>query len=485
MQSYNKTLSFVFLLSILTLPYTFAQIKADQISELMNKYSEYDQFNGSVLVAQEGKVVFKKGFGMANMEWDIPNASNTKHRIGSITKQFTSMLIMQLVEQGKLDLTVPISTYLPDYPKAVADKVNLHHLLTHTSGIPNYTSFPSFFKDLSRNPYTPEEFIKVFADSTLNFEPGAKFSYSNSGYFVLGLIIEKTTGKSYEAVLQEYIFDPLEMTSSGFDHHSEVIKNRATGYARTMDGFLNSGYIDMSLPYAAGSMYSSVEDLHKWDQALYANKLLSAKNTALLFKKYIPSWGGHYGYGWEMSNMAMGQSTDSTAAIAHSGGVPGFNALITRFPKKKCLVVLLSNAGGAPLNDMTNSISGILFDKGYELPKRSLARLLFNTIKTDGLKKGLSTFEKFKGNKEYALNEGEMNSYGYALLREEKLKEAIAVFKLNVASYPESGNVYDSLGEAYLLDGQKELGKKNYEKSVAIDPSNENGKAILKKLEEK
>ena len=147
-----------------TLQVVNGQTKTDQLDELLNLYTEYGQFNGSVLVSENGEIIYKKGFGMANMEWDIPNQSNTKHRLGSITKQFTSMLIIQLVEQGKLKLDVPIITYLPDYPKPNGEKITIHHLLTHTSGIPNYTSFPNFFKNQSREPYSPEEFVKVFAE---------------------------------------------------------------------------------------------------------------------------------------------------------------------------------------------------------------------------------------------------------------------------------------------------------------------------------
>ena len=181
---------------ILFCQFNYGQSKAEQIEELINKYTEYGKFNGSVLVSEQGKVLFKKGFGLANMEWDIPNQPNTKHRLGSITKQFTGMLILQLAEEGKLDLQKPITTYLPDYPKETGDIITTHHLLTHTSGISNYTAFPNFFKDESRNPYTPEEFVKTFSDKALDFSPGDKFSYSNSGYFLLGVIIEKLSDKS-------------------------------------------------------------------------------------------------------------------------------------------------------------------------------------------------------------------------------------------------------------------------------------------------
>lgn len=473
-------------LSIFILLVTFhivnGQTKTDQLDELLNLYAEYGQFNGSVLVAEKGEVIYKKGFGMANMEWDIPNQPNTKHRLGSITKQFTSMLIIQLVEQGKLKLDVPIITYLPDYPKPNGEKITIHHLLTHNSGIPNYTSFPNFLKNKSRDPYSPEEFVKVFADSTLDFTPGEKFSYSNSGYFLLGVIIEKVTGKSYEEVLQENILVPLKMKDTGYDHYNVILKNRASGYERNGSSYINANYLDMSIPYAAGSLYSTVEDLYLWDRALYTEQILSKKYNDLLFTPYISAFGSHYGYGWVLGKAPIGKTNDSLNVIAHGGGINGFNTLITRIPFDNNLIVLLNNTGGAPLNEMSNAISGILYNKPYDLPKISLAYSLLKNIKELGITEALVKFNENKSTENYALRESEMNNVGYELLQSGKVKEAIEVFKLNVNAFPKSANVYDSLGEAYMKDGNKELAIENYKKSVELNPGNQGAIDMLKKM---
>src|SRR6185436_16225580 len=180
-----------------------AQDHSAKIQEVLTLANKYRQFNGSALVAENGKVIYKGGFGLANMEWNIANAADTKFRLGSITKQFTATLTMQLVEQGKIKLDGKISDYLPDYRKDIGEKVTIHHLLTHTSGIPSYTSQPRFFEDVSRNPYKVDEFVKKYASGDLEFEPGSKYSYNNSGYFLLGAIIERVTGKPYEQVLKE------------------------------------------------------------------------------------------------------------------------------------------------------------------------------------------------------------------------------------------------------------------------------------------
>jgi CubicO group peptidase (beta-lactamase class C family) len=193
----SRTYRRAFLLSLLVI-LTFqvsavAQSKANRIDNLVSLYHKYGQFNGSVLVADNGKVLYQKGFGLANMEWTIPNSPDTKFRLGSITKQFTATLILQLVEQGKIKLDGKLTDYLPDYRKDTGDKVTIHNLLSHTSGIPSYTSLPGFFQNVSRNPFTVDDFIKKYASGELEFEPGTKFVYDNSGYFLLGAIVEKVT----------------------------------------------------------------------------------------------------------------------------------------------------------------------------------------------------------------------------------------------------------------------------------------------------
>ncbi|MFN8254955.1 MAG: serine hydrolase [Bacteroidales bacterium] len=480
-----KLLLMVIFIHLVIIPVALGQTKAEKIDKLMKLYNDYGQFNGSLLVAENGKVILKKGYGLANMEWNIPNQADTKHRLGSITKQFTSMLILQLVQQGKMKLDAPITTYLPDYPKDKGDKITIHHLLTHTSGIPSYTSFPNFFQDYSRNPYSPEKFVTFFSDSTLEFTPGEKFSYCNSGYFLLGLIIEKVTGKTYEQMLQENILGPLKMDNTGFDHHHTILKNRASGYEKYGSSYRNADYLDMSLPYAAGSMYSTVLDLYIWDQALYTDKILPEKYRNLLFTPQISAFGVGYGYGWIIGKMPVGKSTDSVLVYEHGGGINGFNTIIFRIPSEKHLIVLLNNTGGAALNEMSNSIAAILYNKPYDLPKKSLAFSLMDIIQKNGLESGLEWFKKNKDAKDYSMIESEMNTAGYQLLQAGKVKEAIEVFKLNVEKFPESGNVYDSLGEAYLADGNTEMAIKYYKKSVEIDPKNTNAIKILQKLEGK
>src|ERR1044072_6505250 len=334
-----------------------AQDHAAKIQEVLALAHKYRQFNGAALVAENGKVIYKVAFGSANMEWITANTPETKFSLGSITKQFTATVILQLVEQGKIKLDAPLSDYLPDYRKDTGTKVTIHHLLTHTSGIPSYTSQPGFFENVSRNPYKVDEFVKKYASGDLEFEPGSKYTYNNSGYFLLGAIIERVTGKPYEQVLKENIFDPIGMKNTGYDHYGTILAKRAAGYVKTADSYINAPYLDMSIPYAAGSLYSTVEDLYLWDQALYTDKLLTAQSKALLYKPFL----NDYAYGWVITNASFRQNDQPVPEITHNGGINGFSTNIVRFPKEKNLIVLLDNSNSEYIDRLSDSIAKIIY----------------------------------------------------------------------------------------------------------------------------
>jgi CubicO group peptidase (beta-lactamase class C family) len=460
-----------------------AQDKATKIDQLISLHHKYGQFNGSALVVDNGKIIYQKGVGMANMEWNIPNAPDTKFRLGSITKQFTATVILQLVEQGKIKLDGKLIDYLPDYRKDTGAKVTIHNLLSHTSGIPSYTSLPGFFQNVSRNPFTVDDFIKKYASGDLEFEPGTKFVYDNSGYFLLGAIIEKVTGKPYEQVLKENIFDPVGMKNSGYDHWNTIISKRATGYTQTPRGYETAPYLDMSIPYAAGSLYSTTEDLYLWDQALYGDKLLSAKSKELMFKPNL----SNYGYGFVMTKATLAPPTKLVVqVIQHSGGINGFNTLLVRMVNEKRTIVLLDNAEhGQYLNKMVQGIMSVLYDQPYDMPKRSIATLLMNSIQGKDVASAIREYRALKAGTtaaEYDFNEAELNRLGYQLLQTKKVADAIEIFKLNVEMFPQSANAYDSLGEGYMTSGNKDLALANYKKSLELDPKNANATAKLAQL---
>ena len=458
-----------------------AQDKAAKIDELMKIYNNYRQFNGSVLVAENGKVIFKKGYGMANMEWNIPVETDTKFRLGSITKQFTSMLILQLVQEGKIKIEGKLTDYLTDYRKDTGDRISIHQLLNHTSGIPSYTGLPNFFQDISRNPYNVTDFVKKYTSGDLEFEPGSKFSYNNSGYFLLGAIIERVTGKTYEQVLKERIFDPLGMKNSGYDLSAPILAKRAGAYERRPGGYINAPYLDMSLPYAAGSLYSTVEDLYLWDQALYTDKLLSPQLKEVMYKPGL----NNYAYGWVVRKAPLGPKDEQVMVIEHGGGINGFNTLISRMPDSKNLVVLLNNTGGTKLGEMFQKIAAILYGKPYKEPVRDIADVLFSTLTEKDVQAAVTQYRELKTNQKdaYDFSPGQLNGLGYRLMQLKRVKDAIEIFKLNVEMFPQNANSYDSLGEAYMESGDKALAIQNYKKALELNPKNTNAAEKLKKLE--
>jgi CubicO group peptidase (beta-lactamase class C family) len=454
--------------------------KAAAIDALVVSYQDLGLFNGSVLVAEKAKVVLKKGYGPANAEWGIPNTPDTVFRLGSITKQFSAMLVMQLVQEGRLTLDTRLFDVLPTYRKDTGSKVTIRQLLNHTSGIPSYTDLPGFMTDASRTPYKVEDFVAKYCSGDLQFEPGSKFHYDNSGYFLLGAVIEKVTSKPYEEVLADRITGPLGMRSTGYDHTEEIIRKRASGYQKGPNGLQNARYIDMSVPFAAGALCSTVEDLFLWDQALYTDKLLSPQLKGLMFTPGLEN----YAFGWSVRQAPVGPNKEGRTLNSHAGGIPGFSSFITRVVEDRHLVVLLDNAGDAQLAELSAGILDILYGRTPPPPRRPIGDVLSETIAARGIEAARAQYRDLKRRDKdaYDFSEPQLNVLGYQLLAAKNTQAAIAIFTLNVEAYPESWNVYDSLAEAYVNAGQKEPGIANYKKSLELNPSNANAVQQLAKL---
>ena len=318
--------------------------KADSI---VRSYADEGLYRGAVIVVKDGQPIFRRAYGMANSEWDAANTPDTKFRIGSITKQFTAIAILQLSEQGKLKLDDAVAKHYEGAP-AAWEKITIHHLLNHTSGIPSYTGMKDFFEKSSRNPLTPAEIVKLTQDQALEFEPGSQFKYNNTGYVLLGHVIEKASGMKYADYVRKNIFEPAGMKDSGYDTHAEVLKKRATGYQPS--GKI-APYLDMTLPHAAGSLYSTVDDFVKWDQALHAGKLVSQDS----WKRMTTPGKGDYGYGLTIKPIA------GHAAMAHGGGINGFNTQFIRFPEEKVAVAVFANVNGPAADTLANSLARLYF----------------------------------------------------------------------------------------------------------------------------
>jgi CubicO group peptidase (beta-lactamase class C family) len=354
------------LVGVITLAFLFpgsisTQDLGPKFDEYLNSATRARGFAGSVLIARDGKVIFTRGYGMANLEWDIPNTPQTKFRLGSLTKQFTAAAILLLQEQGKLNVQDPVCKHMSDCPKAW-EEITIHHLLTHSSGIPNLTAFPDFQQSKTL-PSPLESTIARFKDKSLEFKPGEQFKYSNSGYVLLGGLIERASGKSYEAYLQENIFQPLKMNSTGSDSNTRIIKQRAAGYGHGSEGQVNADYIHMSIPVGGGNLYSTVEDLYLWDQALYTEKLLSKKSLDATFTPFKQE----YGYGW-----GIGQQF-KRKHVSHGGGIEGFTTFISRYPDEKATVIVLSNHQWVNTRMIASDLGAIAFGEKYEIPRERLA----------------------------------------------------------------------------------------------------------------
>jgi CubicO group peptidase (beta-lactamase class C family) len=316
-------------------------------------------FRGAVLVGIEGKIVFEKPYGFGDEEWGALNTIHTKFRIASLGKQFTAACILLLQERGRLNVHDAISRYLPGLPTAW-QAITVHQLLTHTSGIPNYTSSPEFAK-IRRTGATPQQMIELVTDKPLDFTPGTNWSYSNTGYILQGMIIQKISGQSYADFLKTNIFDPLGMSESGYDTASSIIKERASGYDIVDEHLANADFIDMSIPFSAGGIYSTVEDMYRWNEALAENgKLLSRDSLKQMFTEYPEAVheGQHYGYGVVISRLKFGK-----LLYYHGGGVEGFSSSIQRYPDERVCVVILSNLASYKPWELGDHIASDLFSR--------------------------------------------------------------------------------------------------------------------------
>jgi CubicO group peptidase (beta-lactamase class C family) len=333
-----------------------AQDNVARMEQIVQSRVTAKQFMGSVLVARNEQILLDKGYGYANLEWQIPDSPEAKFRLGSITKQFTASCILLLEERGKLKTDDPVKKYLPDAP-AAWDKITIYNLLTHTSGIPSFTGFPDY-SSTEAAPTTPEKLVARFRDKPLDFQPGEKWNYSNSGYVLLGYLIEKISGQSYKDFVQENIFKPLGMNDSGYDSNSAIILHRAYGYSPGPNGPLNAGYIDMSIPFSAGALYSTTHDLLRWEQGLFGGKLLSAASL----KKMTTPFKENYACG------LMVRTVNGRTEIEHGGGIEGFNTDLAYFPDDKLTIVVLGNLNGGAPGEIAAQLAAVVHGEKVVLP---------------------------------------------------------------------------------------------------------------------
>ncbi|MDL1892807.1 serine hydrolase [Sphingobacteriales bacterium CHB3] len=315
---------------------------------------------GVALVAWNGRIIYEKAFGMANLELNVPMRTEHVFKIASITKQFTAVAILQLLEEGKLDLQDEVTKFIPDYPMQ-GYKITIEHLLTHTSGILDFAKIRETPNRMA-GALTPEQMIDIFKERPLRFPPGTQWEYSNSGYFLLGYIIERITGKTYGKFLEEQIFKPAGMSRSFFGGETQLVTNRADGYTGGQQGFINAPHISMTHPYAAGAILSTVEDLFKWNQALHSYKLIRKETLEKALTRYTLADGKktRYGYGWRFG------SIQDSPSFWHAGGINGFTSMAMFLPEEDVFVVLLSNCDANSPEEVTAKLAALAIGKPYE-----------------------------------------------------------------------------------------------------------------------
>jgi CubicO group peptidase (beta-lactamase class C family) len=484
-----------------------------KIDALVNEYVVDHQFMGSILVAEKGKVVFAKGYGLADVEKNIPNTPETRFMIGSITKQFTAMLVTQLVEKGKLKLDNTISDFIPDFPREIGDKITVEMLLCHTSGLIFPEGIEKYYYASTKEEYL-KEYLKQLSEEGLRFEPGEGYGYSNAGYFILGLIIEKVTGKSYEEVLAEQILKPLGMTQTGCDRKGLVIENRATSYAKLRDRYVTwneetNAYDPAVCGFAYGNLYSTVGDLLKFSKALSTNRLLSKKYMVMYLKMrnvktYVPIPGisqelvrdyfGTFGNGFvgEISILEDPVTHEKEMLYWHDGTCKLFKSNHFHYMAKDQVIIICSNCSFlCEGNEMVLKVHQLLNNKPYDhiLIKHSLSQYLSEDVAMHaGIPAAIDEYYRLKDDTTHFIVPGQdwlIWAGRYVAEDMGDLDNAILIFQTAITSFPVSWEAYDALGETYIKKGEKALAVQSFKTSLELNPQNKHALEMLKKLEDK
>ena len=481
-----KTLIYFFLpfLAVLCLPQQgFGQDNPALLDELFTKYHRFEDFEGAVLVAENGQVVYQQAFGWANREWDIPNHVDTKFNLASLSKQFTAALVLLLAEEGKIELDSSLSHYYSAYRPDIGTKVTVHQLLTHTSGIPNYTSLPAVWTDSLVLRYTPDELVEKFGSMDLEFEPGTEYQYNNTGYFLLSILVEKVTGQPFEEVLQERILTPLSMENTGVDDRSEIIKHRAYGYVKNLEDYTNASPMYMKNLQGAGNMYATVEDLLRWNNALYGGKLLSDKSLQLMTKAHtqendgwIAPYSNSYGYGLGIATLpATSGKGRALKMYFHSGHISGFSGFMAHFPEDHHTIILLSNTGGtstARMNEIALEAKNILYGLPYQMPQRALSSTLLKVTREEGVEAAIKKYHYLVSAfpYDYPDTENELNKLSTDLFTLQQSEAAFRILELNTVVNP-GWETYLYLARAFHAKDALPEAVNYYKKSLSENPA--------------
>jgi len=432
-----------------------------RIDKLMQILHQRGQYDGSILIAIKGKIVYRNGFGESNFSTHEKFTPETVSCLASVSKQFTSMLIMMLAEQNKVQYDDLVSKYIPEIAN-YGNEISIRHLLTHTSGIPDVGDL-----GIDHPGLTNKEVIKTLTkQNSFAFPPGAKYQYSNTGYILLSIIVERITGKPFKDYLTERILVPLKMNNT-FLYDGSVNKSNQVAIGYNQFGQKDDDMPTQSAGY--GGMYSTVDDLFKWDKALYSEKLVrkSTLDSAFTPAKVLEG-KTTYGFGWNITG------SDEDRVVWHTGNTAGFRAYIERRLKDSITIIMLTNKGNSRRREITEAIVNIIKGLPFQLPKLPISETMYKSIGANGIDFALKMYDSLETSKNmtYDFSESELNTLGYQLLSENRKNEAVKIFKLNTFTYPNSSNAFDSLGDAYSEIHNKDSAISSYQKAIDLDKSN-------------
>lgn len=456
------------------------ETRAEVLDQLIEGYAEDGGFNGTILIARDGEIIVRRSFGLANVELGVPNDPSLAYRVGSVTKPLTATLAMALAEKGLLRLDGTLGEYLPELyaDTAIAD-VTVAQLLSHKSGIadvPGRFEDP-FYQSTVRLSFAPEQFAKEWIKPELVEQPGSKWRYNNNGFLLVGAIIGRVTGKSFAESMQDHVFGPAGMMSSGIVEKDRLVPGLATGYARDADEKpVPPLYMDPSVFYSAAGAYSTADDMLRFDQALYGQSILGPKQRKLMHTPQVR----FYGYGWGTENWPLPDGS-ALPVMHHTGSVPGYQSFYIRSERKRDFVFVVSNFWqGALVTTMGRDLMEVLNGR----PPNKLADLILPALETGGISVMVDAYENLgESAASYDLSERALNSLGYKLVGAGELDAAIAVFGWNVDAYPNSANTHDSLGEALRKAGNNEAALTSYRRALELDPSSTSAKDAIAELE--
>ncbi len=448
-----------------------------KINDVVEPYANSYLFSGTVLVARNGTVIFKKAYGNANVQQNEKNLVNTPFLVGSITKPIIAALVLKLAEEGKLKLDETIGTYLTELPADKASKITVHHLLGHRSGLQNYFQIEGWTSGGFNKNMSDDEFFGVIANMQLLFEPGSRYFYSNAGYYLLGEIIEKVTGKSYKEAIREYFLQPLEMTNTGIAGDLNDGIAIARDYVLEPGGYKDQEDLNMNLFKAAGDIYSTVDDIFKWEQALYSNELLSDESKSKLFNPENQ-------YSWDFESVKFAGLDSALNTVSSNGQIEGYSSMITRFVDDRSTVIILSNSGMGFLlkKKMADEIARVAFDLPQLSSKKGvltlLAKALYNNELDRIIKRALSLQHLFEANEEL------INEFGEQISWSGNKADAIKIFELNAKLFPDSPSAAFQLAEAYKDADNMTLAIEYYQKVLKHHPNNSYIKRIIEEAEQ-